>query len=129
MTKNDMYSLDRIPDKHGGYDLSDLDQTELDVLNSIEAEAAFYWYGTGSYCGDGELIYLRKGRWHICGLGHCSCYGPDKRIELNEGFDSFTELESHCSAEYKEFVHPLTELIKEKGYGPKVPFDPLLVIL
>jgi hypothetical protein len=131
MTHKEFYCLNEIVGDYDGYKVEELGESELSELNNHRAEVAFYWYGSGSYEGSGELIFLREGKWHLCDLGHCSCYGPEERIRdyVGEGYSNFDDLLKACTNEYKKQVNPLIDLIKSKGYGPAKPDELYIGIL
>ena len=118
----DIYRLDIAPISYNGYDTCDIDDDVLEVLERNEADAGFYWYGTGSYEGSGELIILKNNKWYLNSLSHCSCYGPLDHLndnEIKEGFNSLHELTEYCTDEYNTRIISLIQLIKDKGYGPQ----------
>lgn len=53
------------------------DQSVEDMCVSFDCDWAVYWYESGSYDGDGELVAFKNGMIFTKSLGHCSCYGPD----------------------------------------------------
>ena len=78
-----------------------LDGYELDAVDKKPIRAMFYWYGCGSYEGNGDAIMVTTGGlWGDCSMSHCSCYGPEDGIDGCEPSDvSLDALVSRMSRE------------------------------
>ena len=58
-------------------DISSLD-TEYDIkaINDLGVDEVWYWYASGSYEGQGQILMRKDDKYDIHDMGHCSCYGP-----------------------------------------------------
>lgn len=120
-----LFFLDQLPpDYHYEHGKCQADSSVERKAEELDVEAAFYWYVSGIYDGSGEIIMLKDDLWYLCSLGHCSCYGPDEHMNLEgTAYKNFDQLLEACSNEYRQIVNPLIQLIKDKGYGPRVEED------
>ncbi len=97
---------------------SEFDEYDLEELYKTNAQAAFYWYVTGSYEGSGQLLILKDGSWYIHDCGHCSCYGPTEHLELSNPIaDSLAGMREKFTDDSWKEVEPLVLLAESKGYG------------
>ena len=63
------------------HDYCELEEWDIERIPK-HVDEIWYWYSTGSYCGDGYIL-MRSGRQydiHCC--SHCSCYGPTEDIKF-----------------------------------------------
>lgn len=94
-------------------ELSEWNLREFDKFPEIEK--VWYYYYTGSYEGNGEMISRdRNGKYYIRYLGHCSCYGPTDSLSFKDGI-SFNKLATKCSQEYAEDLDVLIVTIANEG--------------
>ena len=91
------------------YNDAPLDESELKQIEAMGVEEFRYYYGQGSYEGNGQAVFMKGGLWYQADLGHCSCYGPVDRIdvEVSKGFESIEKLKESCSAYLIEELAPL----------------------
>ena len=89
------------------YNDSQLDESELKQVEDMGVEEIRYYYGQGSYEGNGQALLLKGGLWYQSDLGHCSCYGPVERITFGKGFETIEKLKESCSAYLIEELAPL----------------------
>lgn len=102
-----------MPDR-GEYRYADdpqkLEDYEVEHLSKRGIVEAWYWYATGSYCGDGELVgKTTDGRWYSLNMSHCSCYGP---TDTQDG-DFFDTLEKLKEFPYRERLADMTPVLSE----------------
>jgi hypothetical protein len=110
---------DNLPENyHTYFDISELQEYEIETLEKIGAEVVFYWYGQGSYEGAGHMIARDKNGWHVFDLSHCSCYGPVENISFGGEPTSKTlkGIEEKCSDDLYKDIKELVRLAKENGY-------------
>jgi hypothetical protein len=72
----------------GKTELDEYDFRRLDngMPTDVRIKKIVYWYEYEDYSGHGVAAYLdNKGKWHVDGLGHCSCYGA-----FDNGFNPIT---------------------------------------
>ena len=78
-------------------DLKELSQWDIEKIEEEDAgiDEIWYYYVNGGYDGGGQLL-LRKGdKYHLHDMGHCSCYGPTDRLNIQ--WCDFDELKARCS--------------------------------
>lgn len=98
------YSYTDDPEK-----LSEWDGERLASHGVIEA---WYWYATGSYCGDGELVgRCIDGKFISMEMNHCSCYGPTDTNDPQK-FATLDELEAFPYDERRQKMAPLIQAAK-----------------
>ena len=133
MTILDLHSLDKIIGEwRTEYTVGELGESHVDQLTEFGAEAAFYWYGTGSYEGSGYLLALRAKKWYVTSLSHCSCYGPEEGISKlidQIGYDSLITIEQSGTKEAQADIIPLIQLARDRGYGEAKPDDLIVGLL
>ena len=96
--------------RYSSYEDESLSDFYIDMLKEMGFEEIRYFYGTGSYCGTGELIALKDGLWYQHDMGHCSCYGPvDSDITFTKGFPTLDALLENCSDDLRQDVKILIE--------------------
>ena len=87
---------------------SELDEYDLEGLYKANAQAAFYWYASGSYEGSGQLLVVKDGKWYLHDMGHCSCYGPIDHLNLSTPIsESLAGVREKCSSGCWCEVEPL----------------------
>jgi len=101
------------------YSSCELDDYDLLKFRDLGVEEIRYWYATGSYCGVGEVLMFKDGKWYHADMGHCSCYGPTEHIEstiftASRGYDSMPKFLDNCSTEEKQNVEALTKPVVVK---------------
>jgi hypothetical protein len=90
------------------WDISYLTTFDIERLESLGVEKAWYWYSQGSYEGSGQLLMLKDGLYYTHDMGHCSCYGPTDNLELQNG-KVLEALEASSSKEYWQSILPLVK--------------------
>jgi hypothetical protein len=93
-------------------DYCPLTDYEMEDINKLNLDNAWYWYASGSYEGDGAILMVKDGKWNWGDMGHCSCYGPTEHLEFKPSYESLDDLLSHCSDSAKEDLAPLVEAAK-----------------
>lgn len=111
-----LYKLDRVCDSPYCDTPTELEEYDLTNIESLVPYDAVYWYSTGGYEGNGQIILKVKGRYILHDMGHCSCYGPLDHINTKaKGYGSLTELLACLSDEYSTDVKDLVEFARLKG--------------
>ena len=105
-----MHRIEEIPTGFDYYTTASFDDYDLqEIPNNVEE--LWYWYAQGSYEGVGQvLMRTDDGLWHHHDCGHCSCYGPTERINVNNG-QPLDELLTRCSGDLVHELKPLTDAI------------------
>lgn len=110
-----LYNYGKFPDErdYRYYAIEEFNNCELEQLNELNIQKAWYWYGEGDYEGTGYILMLKDNKYYVHDMGHCSCYGPLEDINFSRGYDSFDEIEANCSKEEYEQIKPLVEMARE----------------
>ena len=109
-----LHRIDKIPQGFTDYDSEPFSEYDIERIPP-EIDEAWYWYGSGSYCGTGHILMRSfDGRWahHYC--GHCSCYGPMEYVELNY-WPSLKNFLANCTPALIQELEPLTDAIKAQS--------------
>lgn len=106
-------TLHHVDHAYDGYcdEVSDLGPYDASDLADHGIVEAWYWYRTGSYEGDGQLIGRAiDGKWSLLSLSHCSCMGPceDAGVKLN----TLDELAAYPFEDRAESIAPILEAIR-----------------
>ena len=100
------------------YEDNELDGGDFQRIEEAGFDLCVYWYQTGDYCGRGELLARKDGRYYHHDMCHCSCYGPTTYFDTYAtGFDSLDLLVEACTTEEAENIRSCVETIRkyEKG--------------
>lgn len=81
------------------YEDATLSEWDLEKLQLYNFEEIWYYYAIGDYCGAGNMIGFKEGKYFVGLIGHCSCYGPCDELTFNE-FNSIDEILEGVSGEY-----------------------------
>ena len=106
-----MMKINRIDRKWNDHEYESAEFTDggIDDLNKFldgHNDFCIYDYQVGCFCGGGNLIFRKGGRWGHLNLSHCSCNGPledlDKAFPETETlsdlmFTMSTELAGECA--------------------------------
>jgi hypothetical protein len=113
-------NVNRFPNGYNnswGEELSELDpKWELPEVYALNLDAAWYWYTSGSYEGDGKILMYKDGKWDESSLSHCSCYGPTDGISFTGEYSSLDELEKGGTEDWYKEIGILVEAAREAGY-------------
>ena len=114
-----IYDLGEFPPEknYKYYDYEQLHKIESNqyYFNKMDAEYIFYWYGTGDYCGVGQLLAYKYKKWVLESLNHCSCNGPLEDIWIDNTFvDRLEDIKQMCSEDLLKEVKPLINLANIK---------------
>jgi hypothetical protein len=109
------FPLDRYDTYWTDEEFSKYDFDELVQYSGGKIEEIWYWYGAGSYEGDGQLTArFEDGRWGLASLGHCSCYGPcDGGVKPTA--NSAEELYAPLTEDYRRILEPMMNAVLAKG--------------
>jgi hypothetical protein len=104
-------NLNKFPnDEYGSYTIEAFGEYELECLNVLNLDEIWYWYGSGDYCGTGQLLMRKGDLYDLHDCGHCSCYGPTTDSDYcTPPFNglSLDELKKKCSGELLKEVQCL----------------------
>jgi len=109
-------TLHQVAIPHREYNYADtpskLEEWDVKYLAEKGIVEAWYWYGTGDYCGDGELIgKTLDGRWYSVNMSHCSCYGPTS-TSSGDFFDTLEQLRAYPYKDRLADMQPVLDAIK-----------------
>jgi hypothetical protein len=98
---------------NGHYDSCEMSEYNFQKLRDMQVEEVRYWYATGSYCGIGEMLIRKNGKWYHHNMSHCSCYGPTEHLEYtifdaSTAYDNLCDILTNCS---KDEIKNLISLI------------------
>lgn len=100
----EIHNLNKIPDgyEYGHSDLSELDEYDIEYVDKLGIDEAWYWYTTAPYEGSGQMV-MRKGMlFDVHDMGHCSCFGPTEHISF-KGKTWEDLLEYYSKEKYEQF--------------------------
>jgi hypothetical protein len=109
-----LHDYGKIPEHENSeyYDLSELSEYDIKYLEKAGIEEAWYWYASGSYEGNGEILMKKGDSYSVHSMGHCSCYGPVEDIEFTAQYSSLDEIKEKCSEEAYRSIAPLVEMAR-----------------
>ena len=93
-------------------DISALDVRDIEALQKLDVDEAWYWYASGSYEGSGQILMRKGDKYDIHDMGHCSCYGPTENATFGGTYPSLDEIQQKCSAEAYKEIAPLVEMAR-----------------
>lgn len=110
----ELHNYGKIPEQEESkyYELSELSEYDINHLEKAGIEEAWYWYGSGSYEGNGQMLMRKGDKFDIHDMGHCSCYGPVEDIEFTGQYFSLDEIKGKCSEEAYKAIEPLVEMAR-----------------
>jgi|ERR1035437_4411368 hypothetical protein len=89
-------------------DDSELNDREIDFIESLGVVELWYWYKQGDYEGSGNALALGdNGLYYVESLSHCSCYGPVENFQLTDPYPSLEAILNSGSADYLSNIMPL----------------------
>jgi hypothetical protein len=86
------------------FEISHLDEYDLENLERLSAVEVWYWYESASYEGDGRMLLRNENNeYALWNMGHCSCYGPLDHINDDSLYfmDAKTMYENQSEEEKK----------------------------
>lgn len=108
-----VHNLGKVPESYQRYlDVGQLYIDQLDTIEKLGVDEIWYWYGTGSYEGAGQLLMRKGNEYSLHSMGHCSCYGPIES-DLEFSGETLEEIVKSCSGEYLKEIEELINLAKQ----------------
>jgi len=77
-----IHRIESIPKGYEYNEATELADYELEYLEKLDIDEIWYWYGTGSYEGSGQILMRKGDMYDLHDMGHCSCYGPTDNVEF-----------------------------------------------
>ena len=106
--------LEELPKGFDYLDSEPFSQSEFDYIKTFGIDEIWYWYGSGSYEGAGQIL-MRKGKlYDLHNCGHCSCYGPTQDVAFNG-----KPLDKLVKSLSEDLFKEVEELLKMAGYESK----------
>lgn len=96
-------------------DITKLDKWDIEYLQKLGIEEAWYWYATGSYEGSGQVLMRKGDEFDVHDMGHCSCYGPLEHASFTGAYSSLKEIQQKCSPEAYKEIAPLVDMAKSQA--------------
>ena len=93
-------------------DISELDEYDLENLQKLGIDEAWYWYAQGSYDGCGQILMRKGNMYDVHDMGHCSCYGPTDFKAFNNTYSSLDEIQQRCTIEAYKEIAPLVDMAR-----------------
>jgi hypothetical protein len=96
--------------------MNDCDYLDYNNLKNLEFDIIFYDYHYGSYCGDGNALVCKNGKWGYVTLSHCSCYDAyDNLAGANCEFKDPRDIEKKASTELFDFIDNCIQICEDLG--------------
>ena len=85
---------------------------EIESLERLGVDEAWYWYAAGSYEGMGQILIKKGDNYYLHEMGHCSCYGPLDDISFATPYTDLDAIKNNCSEDSYKEIAPLVEMAK-----------------
>jgi hypothetical protein len=93
-------------------DVDSLSEWDMERLQELGIDEAWYWYATAPYEGSGQILMRKGDKYDVHDMGHCSCYGPMENAHFNGVYSSLDEIQQKCSAEAYKEIAPLVNMAR-----------------